>query len=60
MSYSKFTKELLDILDLNLTFEECFHCHYQNKQTIIKWSWKKVSILLNAVSNYKTILRINK
>ena len=86
MSYSEFTKELLDILDLNLTFhedafrkerindetcfvfdgtltyqpEECFHCHYQNKQTIIKWGWKKVSILLNDVSNYKTILRINK
>ena len=86
MSYSEFTKELLDILDLNLTFhedafrkerindetcfvfdgtltyqpEECFHCHYQNKQTIIKWGWKKVSILLIDVSNYKTIVRINK
>ncbi|MFW0732131.1 ISL3 family transposase, partial [Enterococcus raffinosus] len=84
MSYSEFTKELLDILDLNLTFhenafhkerindetcfvfdgtltyrpEECFHCHHENDQTLIKWGWKKVSILLNDVSNYKTILRI--
>lgn len=86
MSNSNFTKELLDILDLNLTFsdhplfhevidgevckvfegqltykpERCFHCHQENQQTIIKWGWKKVSILLNDVSNYKTILRITK
>lgn len=86
MSNSNFIKEILDILDLNLTFsdqplsqefidgesckvfegkltyqpEHCFHCHQENKQTIIKWGWKKVSILLNDVSNYKTILRIVK
>ncbi|MDD9144088.1 transposase family protein, partial [Enterococcus avium] len=57
MSYSEFTKELLDILDLNLTFHED---DFRKEQTIIKWGWKKVSILLNDVSNYKTILRINK
>ena len=45
---------------LNYRPEEGFHCHYENNQTLIKWSWKKVSILLNDVSNYKTILRINK
>lgn len=86
MSNSNFTKEILDILYLNLTFpdqcfsqefidgeickvfegrltyrpERCFHCHLENEQTIIKWGWKKVSILLNDVSNYKTILRMMK
>lgn len=86
MSNSNFIKELLDILDLNLTFsdscfsqeliegeicnvfegtltykpEHCLHCHHENNQSIIKWGWKKVAILLNDVSNYKTILRINK
>ncbi|WP_270268165.1 helix-turn-helix domain-containing protein, partial [Enterococcus avium] len=50
------------VFDGTLTYqpEECFHCHYENEQTIIKWGWEKVSILLNDVSNYKTILRINK
>ncbi len=86
MSYSEFTKELLDILDLNLTFhenafrkerindetcfvfdgtltyrpEECFYCHYENDQTIIKWGWKKVSILLNVVSNYMDRLQLTR
>lgn len=86
MSYSDTIKELLDILDLNLTFEEncltkerlkeeicfvfrgrltykpeqCYHCQQENEQTIIKYGWKEVSIILNDVSNYKTILRMKK
>lgn len=86
MSYSDTIKELLDILDLNLVFEEncltkepikgeicfvfygklsytpehCFHCHMENQQTVIKYGWKEVSILLNDVSNYKTFLRLKK
>lgn len=54
--------ELYFVFENTLTYrpEKCSHSHQENNQTLIKWGWKKVSILLNDISNYKTILRINK
>lgn len=40
--------------------QQCFHCHQPNHQSIIKWGWKHVSVLLNDVSHYKTVLSIKK
>lgn len=86
MSISDYTKEILDILDLNLTFEEdclqkesvngeiclvfygqlsyhpeeCFHCGEEETTRLMKWGFKEVTIQLNDVSEYQTLLKMKK
>lgn len=86
MSISHYTKEILDILDVNLTFAEncfqkeaingdicfvfygqlsyrpqaCFHCGEEETACLMKWGFKEVTIQLNDVSEYKTLLKMKK
>ncbi|MBP2099872.1 ISL3 family transposase [Enterococcus rivorum] len=62
LTHEKIGNHICKVYSGTLTYfpEKCLHCQQENDQTIIKYGWKKVMVLVNDVSEYKTYVRIKK